>query len=129
MKNNRLQLNPGTAWRTLTPAEAQCVSDQRAAIKQLANEPHPSPVPHPTIEPDEEPPSEPPHIYSTELQRFVTAQDVMDAGLTGASRATYERAREWLREQEQKEQGIRATNTMTVSLLRHQRGTHGGYRE
>ena len=128
VKNGRLQLHPGTAWRTLSPDEAQCVSDFRAAIKQIADEPVPPvPQPQPTDESDES--EGEPRVYSVACRRFVTAQDVMDAGLTGTSRATYERAREWLHEQERKESSVRSTNVMLVSLLRHQRGTHGGYRE
>ena len=129
VRNNRLQLHPGVTWRKLTPDEAQCVSDHRGAIKQLVNEPVPPPAPRATNQSDSEPTSEPPpHVYSVDLKRFVTAQDVSDAGLVGTSRATYERTREWLREQEQKEQNIRATNTMVESLRRAERRSHGGYR-
>ena len=64
-----------------------------------------------------------------DCERFVTEQDLRDAGVVGTDRAAYERAREWLREKEQEEDTITATNVMLVSLLRHQRGTHGGYRE
>ena len=129
VRNNRLRLDPGVTWRHLTVDEAQCIAEHRAAIKHLVNEPIPPPVPT-SPEPNGEPstPDPPPRVYSIDAQRFLTEQDLIDAGVVGTDRA-YERAREWLREQEQQEQGVKATNTMLVSLLRHQRGTHGGYRE
>ena len=129
VKNNRLRLDPGVTWRQLTVDEAQCIAEHRAAIKHLVDEPVPPPVPRAPAELAAElaTPDPPPH--SVDCRRFVTEQDVRDAGVVGTDRAAYERAREWLREKEQEEDTITATNVMLVSLLRHQRGTHGGYRE
>ena len=35
--NNRLRLDPGVAWKALTPDEVHCLKDHRAAIKRLAD--------------------------------------------------------------------------------------------
>ena len=130
VRANRLRLDPGETWRSLTVSERACLNEHRAAIKLLVNAPVPPPptrtVSEPTLEPTT--PEPPPRVYSVDCERFVTEQDLRDAGVVGTDRAAYERAREWLREKEQ-EDTITATNVMLVSLLRHQRGTHGGYRE
>ena len=50
-------------------------------------------------------------------------------GITGTNRASYERARERLEKQDRERRADYATGVMFESLIRHQRGTHGGYRE
>ena len=50
-------------------------------------------------------------------------------GITGTNRAAYERARERLANADRHERDKRATLTMFESIRRHQRGSHGGYRE
>ena len=133
VSNNRLRLNPGETWRSLTPAERACLNQHRADIKNLVNEPIPPPVPRAPTESTTEPatpePPPKPRVYSVDCERFVTAQDLRDAGITGTDRAAYERAEVWLRDQARERRATTATNVMVVSLLRHQRGTHGGYRE
>ena len=119
--------------------EAQCIAEHRAAIKLLVDEPFPPPVPRaPTPEraperaPPEraperapEPPPPKPRVYSVECRRFVTAQDLSDAGVVGTDRAAYERAEVWLRKQVRERRAEYATGEMFESLRRHQ--THGGY--
>ena len=100
VRSNRLRLDPGVTWRQLTVDEAQCIAEHRAAIKHLVNEPIPPPVPRAPAELATEPatPEPPPRVYSVDCRRFLTEQDLRDAGITGTDRAAYERAREWLRE-------------------------------
>ena len=129
VRANRLRLSPGSTWRSLTPAERGCLSEHRAHIKRLVadgSEPTER-TPEPASAPSE--PTPEPVVWTRDYNRRITPQDLIDAGITGTDRPSYERAREWLREQEQKEDTITATNVMLVSLLRHQRGTHEGYRE
>ena len=126
VKNNRLHLDPGVTWRQLTVDETQCLAEHRAAIKRLVNEPIPPPAPR---APTERTTTKPPRVYSVDCERFVTAQDLRDAGITGTDRPAYERAEVWLCDQVRERRANTATNVMLVSLLRHQRGTHGGYRE
>ena len=126
VKNNRLRLDPGVTWRKLTESEAQCIAEHRAAIKRLVDETIPPPVPTERTTKPATP--KPPRVYSVDCERFVTAQDLRDAGITGTDRPAYERAREWLQEQVREERSKRATATMSESLRRQQRGTHGGYR-
>ena len=131
VKNNRLHLDPGVTWRQLTVDETQCIDENRGSIKRLVDEPVPPPVPRAPTEsatPERATP-EPPHVYSVDAERFVTEQDLRDAGVVGTDRAAYERAEVWLRDQARERRATTATNVMVVSLLRHQRGTHGGYRE
>ena len=122
VKNNRLRLDPGATWRQLTVDETQCIAEHRAAIKHLVNEPIPPPVPR---APTERTTPKPPRVYSVDCERFVTAQDLRDAGITGTDRPAYERAREWLREQARASRADFATRVMYASV---RRGTHGGYR-
>ena len=130
VKNNRLRLDPGVTWRKLTESEAQCLAEHRAAIKRLVNEPIPPPAPRAPTEPTTEPATpKPPRVYSVDCERFVTEQDLTNAGVVGTDRAAYERAEVWLCDQVRERRANTATNVMLVSLLRHQRGTHGGYRE
>ena len=129
VRSNRLWLTPGATWRQLTVDETQCIAEHRAAIKHLVNEPIPPPVPRAPTERTTKPATpKPPHVYSVDCERFVTAQDLIDAGIVGRDRVAYERAREWLQEQVREERSKRATATMFESLRRQQRGTHGGYR-
>ena len=124
--NNRLRLDPGVTWRKLTESEAQCIAEHRAAIKHLVNEPIPPPVPRAPTERTTKPATpKPPRVYSVDCERFVTAQDLRDAGITGTDRPAYERAREWLREQARARRADFATRVMYASV---RRGTHGGYR-
>ena len=143
VKGNRLRLDPGATWRHLTVDEAQCIAANRAAIKVLADEPFPPPVPRaptperaperatpelaPELTPERapEPPPPKPRVYSVDCERFVTAQDLRDAGVVGTDRAAYERAEVWLRNQVRERQTKYATGEMFESLRRHQ--THGGY--
>ena len=131
VRGNRLRLTPGATWRHLTVDEAQCIAEHRAAIKLLVDEPFPPPVPRaPTPEratPERapEPPPPKPRVYSVECERFVTEQDLMDAGVVGTDRAAYERAEVWLRKQARERRAEYATGEMFESLRRHQ--THGGY--
>ena len=133
VKNNRLRLDPGSTWRKLTVDEAQCITEHRAAIKHLVNEPFPPPVPRApaesTTEPaTPEPPPPKPRVYSVDYRRFVTEQDLRDAGVVGTDRAAYERAEVWLRDQVRERQTKYATGVMFESLRRHhQHGAHGGY--
>ena len=128
VRNNRLRLDPGVAWRKLNDDEAQCIAEHRAAIKRLVDEPMPPPVPteRTTTEPAT---PKPPRVYSVDCERFVTEQDLRDAGVVGTDRAAYERAETWLREQDRKRRAEYATGVMYESGRRHQRGTHGGYRD
>ena len=130
--NNRLKLDPGVTWRTLTPDEAQCVADHRAAIKRLADGSEPTPTKRRTSEPEPEAaPTEPtpePVVWTVDYSRRITTQDLHNAGVTGSSRATYERAREWLADQDRERRTDYVTGVMFESLRRHQRGTHGGFR-
>ena len=121
--NNRLKLDPGSTWRRLTEDETQCIAEHRAAIKHLVDEPIPPPVPTERTTKPATP--KPPRVYSVDCERFVTAQDLRDAGITGTDRAAYERAREWLREQARARRADYATGVMYASV---RRGTHGGYR-
>ena len=131
--NNRLRLDPGSTWRTLTVDEAECVAEHRAEIKRLADGSEPTrPITDPGTEPGATPTPEPtpePVVWTENYSRRITRQDLLDMGITGTNRAAYERARERLANQAEKERDVRATNTMLVSLLRHQRGLHGGYCE
>ena len=124
VKNNRLHLDPGVTWRQLTVDESQCIAAHRAAIKDLVNEPFPPPVPTERTTKPATP--KPPHVYSVDCERFVTEQDLRDAGITGTDRAAYERAEVWLREQARARRAEYATGVMYASV---RRGTHGGYRE
>ena len=130
VRNNRLRLDPGVTWRQLTVDEAQCVSEHRVAIKLLADAPA-QVSPEPSTEPAEPAttPTPQPRVYSVDCKRFVTAQDLLDVGITGTDRAAYERAEMWLREQARERRANTATGVMFESLIRHQRNTHGGYRE
>ena len=130
VKNNRLRFAPGSAWRTLSAEEAACLAEHRAGIKRLVDGSEPTLTERRTSEPASAPsePTPEPVVWTADYTRRITPQDLHDAGVTGSNRASYMRAREWLREQRRKEQGVKATNTMLVSLLRHQRGSHGGYR-
>ena len=92
---------------------------------------HQSPAsPKSNGEPTSEPstPDPPPRVYSVDCRRFVTKQDLIDAGVVGTDRVAYERAEMWLREQVRERRANYATGVMFESLIRHQRGTHGGYR-
>ena len=127
VKNNRLRLDPGATWRQLTVDETQCIDENRGSIKRLVDEPVPPPVPRAPTEsatPERATP-EPPHVYSVDAERFVTEQDLRDAGVVGTDRAAYERAEVWLREQARARRADYATRVMYASV---RRGTHGGYR-
>ena len=130
--NNRLRLDPGSTWRTLAADEAACLAEHRREIKILvdgsdsAHSERRTPEPEPEAAPTE--PTPEPVVWTANYTRRVTAQDLHDMGVTGSNRAAYERARERLCEKERENQRVRATNVMLVSLLRHQRGTHGGFR-
>ena len=52
VKNNRLRLAPGSAWRTLTDDEIECLRIHRATIKRLVED---TPAPEPGAEPKPEP--------------------------------------------------------------------------
>ena len=127
VKNNRLHLDPGVTWRQLTADETQCIAEHRAAIKRLVDEPIAPPVPTERTTKPATP--KPPRVYSVDGERFVTEQDLRDAGVVGTDRAAYERAEMWLRDQVRERRANYATGVMFESLRRHQRGTHGGYRE
>ena len=107
VRANRLRLDPGETWRSLTVSERACLNEHRAAIKLLVNAPVPPPptrtVSEPTLEPATPEPPPKPRVYSVDCERFVTEQDLRDAGVVGTDRAAYERAREWLREKEQED--------------------------
>ena len=124
VSSNRLRLDPGATWKALTPDEVRCLKEHRAAIKLLVNAPVPPPVPtgHATPEP-------PPRVYSVDCERFVTEQDLRDAGVVGTDRAAFLQGERWLREQGREERSKRATATMFESIRRQRSGTHGGYRE
>ena len=128
--NNRLRLDPGAAWKALTPDEVHCLKDHRATIKLLADDGSDercTPEPEPEAAPTE--PTPEPVVWTADYSRRITARDLIDAGVSGSDRAAYERAREWLREQARERRADYATGVMFESLIRHQRGTHGGYRE
>ena len=127
VKNNRLRLDPGVTWRTLTPDEAQCVTEHRAAIKRLADGSEPARrTPEPESAPAE--PTPEPTVWKADYSRRITRQDLHDTSVTGSNRAGYERARERLANQDHHARATRAAATMLESLRRHRRGTHGGYR-
>ena len=123
VRNNRLKLDPGSAWRTLTEDEIECLRLHRAAIKRLVED---EPAPEPGTEKTEPKPE--PVVWTTDYTRRITAQDLQDAGVRGSSKAAYEKAREWLAKQDRERRANYATGVMFESLIRHQRGTHGGYR-
>ena len=125
VKNNRLRLDPGVTWRKLTVDEAECVSAHRAAIKLLLDGTMPAVPTEPTTEPAT---PKPPRVYSVEVERFVTEQDLSDAGVVGTDRTAFQRARNWLREQAREERSFRATATMLESLRRQRLGYRGGFR-
>ena len=130
--NNRLRLDPGSAWRTLSVAEAQCVNDHRAAIKRLADGSEATAdrrttEPEPEAAPAEPPPD--PVVWTHDYSRRITTQDLRDTGVTGTNRAAYERARERLANEDQHAHAKRATDVMFESLRRARTGAHGGYRE
>ena len=56
--NNRLKLDPGVAWKALTPDEVHCLKDHRAAIKRLADGSEPTAKIEPGSEPSK--PTTPP---------------------------------------------------------------------
>ena len=131
VKNNRLKLDPGVAWKELTSEEVLCLKSHRGAIKRLADGSEPAPKVEPGAKPSKPTTPEPepePMVWTRDYSRRITRQDLHDTRVTGTNRAAYELARERLEKQAEKERDVRATNTMIVSLLRHQRGTHGGYR-
>ena len=127
--NNRLRLDSGVAWKALTPDEVHCLKDHRAAIKRLADgsEPAPEVEPEPGAAPAE--PTPEPVVWKADYSRRIVRQDLRDMGITGTNRAAYERARERLANADRHERDKRATLTMFESIRRHQRGSHGGYRE
>ena len=124
VKNNRLRLDPGSTWRTLTVDEAECVAEHRAEIKRLADGSEPTrPITDPGTEPGATPTPEPtpePVVWTENYSRRITPQDLIDARIVGRNRAAYERCRKWLAEKAQHERSERATKTMLVSLRRHQ---------
>ena len=125
VSNNRLRLDPGVAWKALTPDEVHCLKDHRAAIKRLADGSEPAPK----VEPEPGATSTPePVVWTRDYTRRITRQDLHDTGVTGSNRAAYERARERLEKQDRERRADYATGVMFESLIRHQRGTHGGYR-
>ena len=128
VSNNRLRLDPGVAWKALTPDEVHCLKDHRAAIKRLADgsEPAPEVDPEPGAAPAE--PTPEPVVWKADYSRRIVRQDLRDMGITGTNRASYERARERLEKQDRERRADYATGVMFESLIRHQRGTHGGYR-
>ena len=130
--NNRLRLDPGSTWRTLAADEAACLAEHRREIKILVDGSEPAHSERRTPEPEPEAaPTEPtpePVVWTANYTRRVTAQDLHDMGVTGSNRVAYERARERLANADQHERETRATLTMFESLIRHRRGTHGGYR-
>ena len=128
VSNNRLRLDPGVAWKALTPDEVHCLKDHRATIKLLADgsDERRTPEPEPESAPAE--PTPEPLVWTADYTRRITPQDLRDAGIVGRDRPAYERAREWLQEQVREERSKRATATMFESLRRQQSGTHGGYR-
>ena len=129
--NNRLRLDPGVAWKALTPDEVHCLKDHRAAIKRLADGSEPTAKIEPGSEPSKPttPPEPEPMVWTRDYTRRITRQDLRDMGITGTNRASYERARERLEKQDRERRADYATGVMFESLIRHQRGTHGGYRE
>ena len=129
VKTGRLRLDPGVAWKALTPDEVHCLKNHRTDIKRLADgsEPAPEVEPEPGAAPAE--PTPEPVVWKADYSRRIVRQDLRDMGITGTNRAAYERCRKWLAEKAQHERSKRDTATMFESLRRHQRGTHGGYRE
>ena len=128
--NNRLKLDPGEAWKALTPDEVRCLKDHRAAIKRLVadgSEPAPTVEPKPGAAPAE--PTPEPAVWTSDYHRRITPQDLIDAGVSGSDQASYERARERLEKQDRERRADYATGVMFESLRRQQNGTHGGYRE
>ena len=123
VKNNRLKLYPGSAWKTLTEDEIECLRLHRATIKLMVED---EPAPEPGTEKTEPKPE--PVVWTVDYSRRITAQDLHDAGVRGSSKAAYEKAREWLAKQEKERRSQMATGTMYESLRRQQRRTHGGYR-
>ena len=75
--NNRLRLDPGSAWRTLSVAEAQCVNDHRAAIKRLADGSEPT-ADRRTTEPEPAPaePTPEPVVWTRDYSRRITRRNL-----------------------------------------------------
>ena len=124
VRNNRLRFYPGSTWRTLTVDEHECLRLHRAAIKRLVED---EPAPEPGTEKTEPKPE--PVVWTVDYSRRITSQDLHDAGVRGSSKAAYEKAREWLAEQNRERRANYATGVMFESLIREQRRTHGGYRD
>ena len=121
VKNNRLRLDPGSAWRTLTDDEIECLRIHRATIKRLVED---TPAPEPGAEPKPEP-----IVWTVDYSRRITAQDLHDASVRGSSKAAYEKAREWLAKQDRERRANYATGVMFQSLARDRKGVHGGFRD
>ena len=121
VRNNRLRLDPGSAWRTLTVDEIECLRLHRATIKRLVED---APEPEPGAEPKPEP-----VVWTADYARRITSQDLLDAGVRGSSKAAYEKAREWLVEQDRERRANYATGVMFQSLARDRKGVHGGFRD
>ena len=107
VRNNRLRLDPGSEWRTLTVDEVECLRLHRATIKRLVED---EPAPEPGTEKTEPKPE--PVVWTVDYSRRITAQDLHDAGVRGSSKAAYEKAREWLAEQDRERRANYATGVM-----------------
>ena len=119
VKNNRLKLYPGNAWKTLTEDEIECLRLHRAAIKLLVED-DPAPTERSTSEPEAAPtePTPEPVVWTSNYSRRITAQDLHNAGVRGSSKAAYEKAREWLAKQDRERRANYATGQMYESLRR-----------
>ena len=124
VRNNRLRLDPGSAWRTLTADEVECLRLHRAAIKRLVED---EPAPKPGTEKTEPKPE--PVVWTADYARRITSQDLHDAGVRGSTKAAYEKAREWLAKQDRERRANYATGVMFQSLARDRKGVHGGFRD
>ena len=74
VRNNRLRLAPGSAWRTLTVDEVECLRLHRATIKRLVED---EPAPEPGTEKTEPEPE--PVVWTVDYSRRITAQELHDA--------------------------------------------------
>ena len=124
VRNNRLRLDPGSIWRTLTDDEIECLRLHRAAIKRLVED---APEPEPGTEKTE--PKLTPVVWTVDYSRRITPQDLHDAGVRGSTKAAYEKTRERLAKRDRERRANYATGVMYQSLARERHGVHGGFRD
>lgn len=122
VRNGRLHVWPGKAHKYgLSEAERAYIKAHRAQLKALAGT-FPEATVAWTPEPPQPEPEPEPVVWTADYSRRITAADVAAAGLLGSTREVYERAREWLAEQQAERDRERRTQEMQYGIRRAQRG-------